>query len=227
MGTYNRHQLRYREYFQKAESLATIGIVGHAGSSGDTLAEQKLTGAGQGEFVDLVDFLARSNIQFEVLLEDRLNPESSRRFSCLVLPDPEHAPPGAVQLLHARATAGGAVLVPEQGLPREAFSARGSPQLLVEELQRKAGAAPIVPQAPRSVIWRAVRQPGRVIVHMLNYGMEPSAPFPLRYRGAARRAEVLTPELGGPRELKLQTAGEWTSVSVPEFPIHSLVAFYV
>lgn len=74
---------------------------------------------------------------------------------------------------------------------------------------------------------RAVRHPGRTLVHQVNYRMRMASPFTVRYRGHAARAEFLMPESGGPRPLPLRQEDGTSVVMAPDFPIHTVIAFYV
>lgn len=237
MGVYNRHQLKYREFFQTAKPVANVGLVGHPGSSGEDLESQIHTQRGQTELIELLDRLAGWGVQYEVLFEDRLQPEPLKRFSLVVMPDPEHLPQGAAESLSLYVRSGGNLIAPESArhvfkngqvilLPDTAFQAKGTPQLLRNTIRRYQAPLKVEVTAPSSVAYRALRQRGRTVVHLVNYKMEPVAPFTALYRGTAARAECLTPEEGRSRLLKLNSEREGILVSVPEFPIHSLLIFY-
>jgi|GEM_PF-1904133 len=231
MGFYNRHQLKYAEWFGEGEPLARIGIIGHAGCMGDDLATQRRTSKGQGELIALLDYLAGSGLQFEVLFEDRLRPEALARFSLIAMIDPEHAPEGAAEAL---AGYRGALVCPPSfattasnriELAAEAFDVKRRPQLLFEALATKQSTASVHVQGPRGVIHRALRQRGAILVHLVNYHMKAIEPVTVRLSGSAVRVSVLVPEESGVRPLEVRHDGGFTVVTVPPFRIHAAVRF--
>ncbi len=233
MGTYNRHQLRHRQYFQRAEPLATLGVVGHLGQVGPDQETQQRTSRGQGELIGLLNVLAGWNVQYEVLFEDRLQPETLKKFSVVVAAHPDQMPPGAGRALAAYASGGGTVLAPEGAtldfaatrLPEAAFRVRPAVSPLLRDALRKLLApGPVEVSAPAGIVYRALRQGPRVLVHLVNYTLGSTKPITVRYRGPVSRTELLTPEAGEPRKLDFRREGEWTAVSV-DVPIHCLLSF--
>lgn len=217
MGTYNRHYLRYREYFQEGEPVATVGIVGHPGSSGGDVAQQQRTAREQGEFVKLLDKLAAWKVQYEVLFEDRLSPEVFRKFSLVVVTAREQVSPGTWGALESYRRAGGGII--EVELPQV------RPQSLRDEIFRRPLSPVVDADAPPAIVFRALRQRAATTVHLVNYATQPMAPFSLRFQGQARTVEVLIPESNGPHSLAFRQEGPVTVVAVPEFPIHCLLRF--
>ena len=217
MGAYNRHYLKYRHYFQEDEPIATIGIVGHPGSSGRDVVEQQRTAREQGDLVRLLNQLAAWKVQYEVLFEDRLRPEALHRFSVVVVTSREQVPQGTWDALETYRSAGGAVIETTLGDMR--------PQTLREEILRRAAPPVVQADAPAAIVFRGLRQREATAVHLVNYSTQPMAPFPLRFRGRSRNVEILMPEENGPRSIAFQQQGPFTVVTVPEFPIHCLLRF--
>jgi hypothetical protein len=150
IGEYNRHQLRFPEWFERGEPLATAGIAGSE----------------RPELIPLLDRLASWKLQFNVVWD---------------------ASPGLL---------------------------RGEAEAVRDAILRHE--SPLEVQAPEPVCWRAIRQPGRLLVHFVNYAGTPQRPFALRYRGRVDSAAVLIPEEG-----KVRSLGQGTTV--PEFPVHAIV----
>ena len=236
MGRYNRHYLKHGEYFKPGEALASVGIIGHAGGVSEEPDAQKLSMDGQSRMIELLDRLAGWNIQYEVLFEDRLSSESLRKFAVLVLSDPDHIPSGLAESLKAYLQRGGRLIAPERTwlsslggntifLPQAAFVPNKEPELLRNAIRKYDDSPAVEAAAPPSIVYRGLRQGGRVLLHLLNYQMEPVEPFTVHLRGNAKSVAALIPESGEIKPLKSRQEGGRTVVSVPEFPIHCLLVF--
>ncbi len=235
MGAYYRHQLKHHEYFQRGEPVAAVGVIGYEGPP-EALPGRRQAAYQQGHLVALLDYLAAWNIQFEVLFEDRLRAEVLDTFSLIVVAETDHMPPGAPQALESFALRGGRLLVPEgarlasstalMNLPPAAFLVSRSPALLRDAIRKHISPPLVEVGHSPPILSRAVRQKQRVAVHLLNYAKRPVGPVPVRFHGAASRAEAIIPELGAAQALPLRSEGGRTTVTVPEFPIHALVAFW-
>jgi len=158
------------------------------------------------------------------------------RYSVIVVAEPDHLPVGAPVALASYVRNGGTLLVPEGSdievnspnriaLPKPAFEAKGTPYQLREAIVRRQRPGVVEVAAPKSIAHRALRRGNRVLVHLLNYGLKPVAPFTVRYRGSTIRASALTPEQSEPAPLELRREGDWVTVRAPEFPIHALICF--
>jgi len=217
MGTYNRHFLKYREYFEGGSSLATVGVIGVSRPPGERLADQKAAVQLQAGLVKLLNELASRNLQLEVLFGDRLNLASMRQFQLLIV-DGHDSVPATVATELARYSQGGGTIMDARapGVSRRSFC---------EDVVRRDVNSTVQANAPREVVWRAVRRADTMTVQLVNYSTRPLAPFALRIRGAPRSAEALIPEVGGPRTLGVRQEGLIAKVTVPDFPIHCLIRF--
>lgn len=235
MGSYHRHFLRWQEYFRDGAPVATVGIVGHTGSTGSDTATQEKTARAQRRFIQLLDLLAASNVQFEVLFDDRLRRNILRHYPLVVVADADSTPTGGWEALGDHLREGGRIIAVEGAplpkstnhilLPQNAFQPGGMWRLLRNEIIQRSPQPAVVANPPATIIYRAIGQPERTIVHLVNYSMQPCPPFRLRNRAAVRKVEMLLPESGSPRQLTFAREGPWTVISVPEFPIHCLLAF--
>lgn len=226
MGRYYKHQLAHTEYFQGGETLASVVIIAPSALPGSSPGREYR----QSDLTALLEVLAIRNVPFDVVFDDQINDESLRNMKVAVVPDPNRLPEAAVALLRSFAASGGVILAPDSArvsaniLPASAFQASDNATLLQETIRQFWRPPAVSAEAPIGVVYRAVRQPGRVAVHIVNYQPTPAAPFTLRCRGQVSEALALAPEWERPRSLSSRAHREGTSIEVPGFPIHCLVS---
>ena len=189
---------------------------------------------------DLLKRLARQNVQFEVLLEDRIQDDYLRRFQRVLVYDAALISDRAIEALRAYAQAGGRLMVQGNsgqmdlwGQPRadnplsqgdlwEVCDENGSAEQLVDFLTTGVARALDVLNCPY-VLFTLTEHPHetqfRFVAHLLNYAKTPRENVRLRCPGATNLTILsLTP--GCDQILRGEQPDEWV---IPRLGLYSLV----
>jgi hypothetical protein len=233
VGVYNRFFADNEEYYTDTRSLASLAVVLDNRSEG----------------VPLLNGLAGRGVIFDVLYEHELTPEKLKPYAAVALLTAKMVRDRSVKALEEYLAGGGKVVAAgnvatqdERGSPRPQPSflrtKTASGECLyfeklppMDELARVLLAAdrhPLVNVvAPKGVLYNVVEQPksGRVIVHLLNYTLQPVPSIRVTARGNFGRVKRLTPDsIREPVQVTASSSAA-TEVQVPSLEIYSILVF--
>ncbi len=233
MGVYNRFLADNQAYYTDARSMASIAVV--------------LDNRSQG--VPLLNGLAGRRVIYDVLYEHELSPARLKPYAVVALLTTEMARDRAVKALEEYLAGGGKLITvgkalrrDEQGRPRPqpsfVRSKTGKGESIyfdqlppIDELARALLAAdrppPVAVAAPPGVLYNFVEQPkdGRVIVHLLNYTLQPVQSIQVKVQGEYDGARLLTPDSPRDSLRVIASSATMTEVQVPSLGIYSILVF--
>jgi hypothetical protein len=233
MGRYNRFFADNEEYYVGARSLASLAVILDDSSEG----------------VELLNGLASRNVIYDVLYEHELTPAKLKPYAAVALLTTQMVRDRALKALAEYLAGGGKVVAAgnvatqdERGSPRPRPSflrtqtGRGECTYYeklppMDDLARVLLAADRRPQvsvvAPKGVLYNVVEQPksGRVIVHLLNYTLQPVRSIQVTAQGDFGRVTRLTPDtIREPVQVTVSSSAA-TEVQVPSLEIYSILVF--
>ncbi len=233
IGRYNRFFADNEDYYVDARPLASLAVILDDRSDG----------------VELLNGLASRNVIFDVLYEHDATPAKLKPYAAVALLTAETVRDRTVKAIEEYLAAGGKVVAAGNVATRdERGSTRPQPSFLhtkaargqcvyfdkvpaIDELARTLVAADRPPLvgvvAPQGVLYNVVEQPktGRIIVHLLNYTLQPISSIQVTAHGDFGKVRLLTPD--STREPVLVTAASSisTEVHVPSLGIYSILVF--
>jgi hypothetical protein len=233
MGGYNRFFADNEEYYVGARSLASLAVI--------------LDDSGEG--VELLNGLASCNVMYDVLYEHELTPAKLKPYAAVALLTTQMVRDRALKALEEYLAGGGKVVAAgnvatqdERGSPRPQPSflrtKTASGECIyfeklppMDDLARVLLAAdrhPLVNVvAPKGVLYNIVEQPksGRVIVHLLNYTLQPVPSIQVTAQGDFGRVRRLTPDTIREPVRVIASSSAATEVQVPSLEIYSILVF--
>jgi hypothetical protein len=233
IGQYNRFFADNERYYTGAQSLASLAIV---------LDNRSAT-------VPLLNALAARNVIYDVLYENDLSAERLKRYAAVAVLTAETMRNSALAALESYVAGGGKLFVAgnsatrdEKGeaRPRPAFFDRKTGKgecIYYQELPPVAELAsallsadrpPVVRvEAPPGVLFNAVEQPEprRLIVHLLNYTLKPTAEIKVTVLGQLLNIRLLSPDSPRDAPQVIRSTSASMEVRVPSVKTYSMLVF--
>ena len=233
IGRYNRFFADNEEYYVGARSVASLAVILDESSEG----------------LELLNGLASRNVMYDVLYEHDVTPGKLKPYAAVALLTAERVRDRAVKALEEYVAGGGKVVAvgnvatqDERGSPRPQPSflhtKTGRGECLyfeklppMDELARTLLAADRLPKvsvvAPKGVLYNFVEQPktGRVIVHLLNYTLQPAPYVQVTAHGDFGRVRLLSPDSTRLPVQVTASSSARTEVQVPSLGTYSILVF--
>jgi hypothetical protein len=230
IGTYNRFFAEHEQYYAGTKSLAPVAVV---------LDDRS-------ESVSLLDGLAARRVLFDVIYESDLTAEKLAPYKVVALLTARTVRQRALSALETYVTSGGRIIAagdaatldetrqkraqPEwfgkqTGKGECTYSAQIPPlDNLSKSLRDAAGPGQIQVEAPADVLYNIVQQPatGRVMIHFLNYALNPSGEIKVVSQNKYARISLLSPDSAQAVQLSIPP-GVPAEMKVPPVRVYSLL----
>jgi len=232
IGVYNRFFADHEEYYTDTRSRASLAVVIDNRSKP----------------VIVLNGLSSRNVIYDPLYEQEISAEKLRSYAAVALINADLVRDRAVKALEEYTSWGGKLIAIGSALAYdEKGSARPQPAFLrtntgkaesvyfeklppIDELAQTMLAADRQPRvrvlAPKGVLFNVVDQAkaGRMIVHLLNYTLQPMESIQVWAPGRFTSVKLLTPD-GHPEAVQVTVSGGMTQVQVPFLKIYSILVF--
>jgi hypothetical protein len=229
VGKYNQFFTAHEDLYTHVHSVAPLAVILDDSSEG----------------VPLLDSLAARGVQFNVIYERDLNRELLSPYKAATLLTAEFVRATALDALEAFSQKGVQVIAvgnaarfdekgsgrtrpfffrPERGSGMAAYIEKLPPvDELAEILKKACGNSGVRFQAPPGVLFHSTEQGKRLLIHLLNYTLEPIDHLDLEVDGQFQSARLLSPDGEASLE-KVDLNQSRANLRIPRLAIYSVVA---
>lgn len=217
-GAYNRFFANHEDLYVGARSKCDIAVV--------------LDDAAPN--LPLLNRLAAHGVLYNVVYDRDLTAAMLHRYKAALVVA-QDVPSSAQSAIAQFSAKGGKVFVIECGNKNQQtllenatrFHANASIELLAAELTRATGEPLVTLQSPDGVLYNVTEQPQRrrLLVHLLNYTLQPAEKICLTVRGRFKPCDVLSPDATAKSPLRVSESHGRTEVDIPSLGIYAVLVF--